>query len=84
MTEEFTPLFKPRAFEPGASSAGPGDFESGSSSIKFTRSAKGVIQPEVKVYANDMDEGRLKSMLTQAQALYLQALEFSDEHGSKP
>jgi hypothetical protein len=54
------------------------------SSVVIDCSAKGVIQPRVKVVAGDTDAGELDDMLAQAERLYRQAAAFARAEGVQP
>jgi uncharacterized iron-regulated membrane protein len=54
------------------------------SSVVFDCSARGVIQPRVKVVAGDTDAAALDDMLAQAERLYRQAAAFARTEGVQP
>lgn len=54
------------------------------SSIKFERTAKGVIVPRVSIYSGDFDPRVLDAMLEQAKRVFEEALEFAMEKGATP
>lgn len=52
------------------------------SSVEFTRTAKGVITPKVKVYSHDVDAKQLDAILTQAKRIFEDALIYAEERGA--
>lgn len=52
--------------------------------MTFEMSAKGVVQPRVKVVAGDADPSALDDMLAQAQRIYREAQAFARTEGVLP
>lgn len=53
------------------------------SSVEFTRTAKGVITPKVKVYSGDADPKQMDHVLSQAIRIYEAALIYAEQRGSE-
>ena len=53
------------------------------SSVEFTRTAKGVITPKVKIYSGDITPNDLDLVLLQAKRIFEEALIYAEQRGEE-
>lgn len=53
------------------------------SSVKLTITAKGIIQPTIKVFTNDADPEILDAAFDEATRLFALSLQWAEEHERK-